>query len=101
MLPGPGLPMKKSRKLHVVADLRGESEHDRGARASAVMARRRSRERRVVAADHDELRVGEAPGDALHGARAVTAEHHEAGGPVRIQAQFAQLRAAVDVRRRA
>jgi len=54
-------------------------------------------ERRVVSADQYQLRVREPPGNAAHRARAVAAEHHDAGGAIRIEIEPQHFGAPIDM----
>ncbi len=91
---GPGFADEKIAQLHVIADPGRETQNQsrrRGRHAAEAFG-----ERRIVAANEDQLCVAQAPGDALHGFGAVPAEQHDAGGAIRIEVQLLKFGAALD-----
>ncbi len=92
---GTGLADEEIAELHEIADLRRES--DDGARRRAAHRAQLIRERGIVAADQNELRVVQALRDAAHDLRSVAAEHDDTRRPVRIELQLDPLGAPIDV----
>ncbi len=91
---GTGLADEEIAQLHEVTDLRGKADHHAG-RPRAHRAYFIG-QRRIVAADQNELRIVEALGDTTHHLRSMTAEHDDARRSIRIELQLAPLGAPVD-----
>src|ERR1700722_8972719 len=79
----PGFADEEIAELHVVADLRGKTQHHtrRGRTHGAQLIG----EHGIVAAHQNELHIIESLGDASHDARSMPPEHHDARRAVGVE----------------